>query len=89
MKLVIFGLTISSSWGNGHATLWRGLIRALARNGALLAIAAFAAALGPGPSISTWVAQRSAAELVAIALGLLAGVLVVLLLRSRRKNNRL
>src|SRR4051812_48970314 len=33
MKLVIFGLTISSSWGNGHATLWRGLIRALSRNG--------------------------------------------------------
>lgn len=29
MKLVIFGLTISSSWGNGHATLWRGLCRAL------------------------------------------------------------
>ena len=33
MKLVIFGLTISSSWGNGHATLWRGLIRALSRRG--------------------------------------------------------
>lgn len=31
MKLVIFGLTLSSSWGNGHATLWRGLIRALTR----------------------------------------------------------
>lgn len=31
MKLVIFGLTVSSSWGNGHATLWRGLIRELAR----------------------------------------------------------
>jgi spore maturation protein CgeB len=29
VKLVIFGLTISSSWGNGHATLWRGLCRAL------------------------------------------------------------
>ena len=29
MKLVIFGLTISSSWGNGHAVLWRALIRAL------------------------------------------------------------
>jgi spore maturation protein CgeB len=27
MKLVIFGLSISSSWGNGHATLWRGLCR--------------------------------------------------------------
>ena len=33
MKLVIFGLTVSSSWGNGHATLWRGLIRALGRRG--------------------------------------------------------
>ena len=29
MKLVIFGLSLSSSWGNGHATLWRGLCRAL------------------------------------------------------------
>lgn len=33
MKLVVFGLTISSSWGNGHATLWRGLCRALAERG--------------------------------------------------------
>lgn len=33
MKLVVFGLTISSSWGNGHATLWRGLCRALVRRG--------------------------------------------------------
>src|SRR5262245_56816366 len=33
MKLVIFGLTISSSWGNGHATLWRGLVRELTRRG--------------------------------------------------------
>ncbi|HEY8618337.1 CgeB family protein [Phenylobacterium sp.] len=33
MKLVIFGLTVSSSWGNGHATLWRGLTRALAGRG--------------------------------------------------------
>ncbi len=29
MKLVVFGLTLSSSWGNGHATLWRGLCGAL------------------------------------------------------------
>jgi spore maturation protein CgeB len=29
MKIVVFGLTISSAWGNGHATLWRGLCRAL------------------------------------------------------------
>jgi spore maturation protein CgeB len=30
MKIVIFGLAVSSSWGNGHATLWRGLCRSLA-----------------------------------------------------------
>lgn len=33
MKLVVFGLTVSSSWGNGHATLWRALCRALAAGG--------------------------------------------------------
>jgi spore maturation protein CgeB len=33
MKIVVFGLTVSSSWGNGHATLWRGLCKALRRKG--------------------------------------------------------
>ncbi len=33
MKVVIFGLTVSSAWGNGHATLWRGLSKALIRRG--------------------------------------------------------
>ncbi len=33
MRLVIFGLTVSSSWGNGHATLWRSLIKAMLRRG--------------------------------------------------------
>src|SRR4051812_35496058 len=33
MNIMVFGLTISSSWGNGHATLWRGLAGALARRG--------------------------------------------------------
>lgn len=33
MRLVVFGLTVSSSWGNGHATLWRGLCRALSAMG--------------------------------------------------------
>jgi spore maturation protein CgeB len=33
VKIVVFGLSISSSWGNGHATLWRGLSRALAARG--------------------------------------------------------
>lgn len=33
MKVVVFGLAISSSWGNGHATLWRALARGLAEDG--------------------------------------------------------
>ena len=33
MRIVVFGLTLSSSWGNGHATLWRALIRALGARG--------------------------------------------------------
>lgn len=33
MKIVIFGLAVSSSWGNGHATLWRGLCGSLTRLG--------------------------------------------------------
>jgi spore maturation protein CgeB len=33
MKIIVFGLTISSSWGNGHATPYRAIIRALHRMG--------------------------------------------------------
>ncbi len=33
MKIVIFGLSITSSWGNGHATTFRALVRALHRRG--------------------------------------------------------
>jgi len=33
LKIAIFGLTISSSWGNGHATPYRAILRALARQG--------------------------------------------------------
>jgi spore maturation protein CgeB len=33
VRFVIFGLTISSSWANGHATPWRGLLAALAAQG--------------------------------------------------------
>ena len=33
MRIVVFGLSITSSWGNGHATLWRALVRALAERG--------------------------------------------------------
>lgn len=33
MKIVIFGLSITSSWGNGHATTFRALARALHQRG--------------------------------------------------------
>ena len=33
MKVVFYGLTITSSWGNGHATTYRSLCKALARRG--------------------------------------------------------
>ena len=33
MRIVILGLTITSSWGNGHATTYRGLVRGLERRG--------------------------------------------------------
>jgi spore maturation protein CgeB len=33
MKIVILGLSITSSWGNGHATTYRGLVRELASRG--------------------------------------------------------
>jgi spore maturation protein CgeB len=33
MKLVVFGLSITSSWGNGHATTYRGLLREMAKRG--------------------------------------------------------
>jgi len=33
LRIVICGLSISSSWGNGHATTYRGLVRELAARG--------------------------------------------------------
>lgn len=33
MRIVILGLSITSSWGNGHATTYRSLVKALARRG--------------------------------------------------------
>lgn len=33
LKIIILGLSITSSWGNGHATTYRGLVRELARLG--------------------------------------------------------
>lgn len=32
-RIVVFGLSLSSSWGNGHATTWRSLLRAMQARG--------------------------------------------------------
>jgi spore maturation protein CgeB len=36
MKIVIYGLAITSSWGNGHATTYRSLCKALAQRGRVI-----------------------------------------------------
>lgn len=33
LNIAVFGLSLSSSWGNGHATTWRALLSAMARRG--------------------------------------------------------
>lgn len=33
LRIVVFGLSLSSSWGNGHATTYRSLLRAVAARG--------------------------------------------------------
>jgi spore maturation protein CgeB len=33
LQIVVLGLSITSSWGNGHATTFRGLVKGLARRG--------------------------------------------------------
>lgn len=34
MRFTVFGLSMTSSWGNGHATVYRGLLKELRRRGA-------------------------------------------------------
>jgi spore maturation protein CgeB len=33
LSIVVLGLSLSSSWGNGHATTWRGLLKSFAARG--------------------------------------------------------
>jgi thiol-disulfide isomerase/thioredoxin/uncharacterized membrane protein YphA (DoxX/SURF4 family) len=60
----------------------------LIRNGVLLAAALVVAIAGSGPAIDDWVSARSAAELVAVGLGILAvaAVLYAWNLRSENKS---
>lgn len=61
----------------------------LIRNAVLALPAVFVVAYGPGKSLSDWLSARSAAELVAIGLGIAAAGLVVFCLRLRAENKRL
>lgn len=47
MKLVVLGLSITSSWGNGHATTYRGLLRKMAKRGHRPAAFCLHATVGP------------------------------------------
>jgi uncharacterized membrane protein YphA (DoxX/SURF4 family) len=58
----------------------------LLRNLALAVPAALVAVEGPGPSVSAWVADRTAAELVAIVAGVAAAVLSSFALRFWRES---
>jgi methylamine dehydrogenase accessory protein MauD len=49
----------------------------LIRNGVLGALALFVLIAGPGPAVDTWVGDRSAAELVAVGLGVGASILAL------------
>jgi peroxiredoxin len=61
----------------------------LARNVVLAAAAGIAVGWGPGPAIDTWFADRSAAELIAIFVGLLAIFLLVTAVPMWFENRRL
>jgi thiol-disulfide isomerase/thioredoxin len=61
----------------------------LARNVVLAAMAAFVTVEGPGPSVTAWVGDRTAAELVAVAAGITAVALGAAALRLWRTNRKL
>ncbi len=63
-------------------------IGTLARNGFLLLVALFVSLRGPGPTIDTWISERTPAELslsAAIAAVVLAATVVSLVVERRRK----
>jgi hypothetical protein len=62
MKLVIFGLTITSSWGNGHATTYRGLLREMARRGHQITFFERDALLEPGWPKAAFIEHRFAGD---------------------------
>ncbi|MFL5906595.1 MAG: MauE/DoxX family redox-associated membrane protein [Solirubrobacterales bacterium] len=63
--------------------------RTLARNAVLAILAAILVIRGPGPSIGDWVSERSAAELVAIAVTVAAVALAAFSVWIWRKNKKL
>lgn len=78
VKIVVFGLTISSSWGNGHATLWRGLCHALRAMGHEVVfferdVPYYASARDEGPYGCVWVSYDDFESIVGVARRELSG----------------
>ena len=61
----------------------------LARNVVLAGLAVVALGWGPGPAVDTWVADRTAAELVAVGLGIATLALLGLAIPTWRENRLL
>jgi uncharacterized membrane protein YphA (DoxX/SURF4 family)/thiol-disulfide isomerase/thioredoxin len=61
----------------------------IARNGVLGAIAVFVIGWGPGPALDAWISARSAAELVAVAAGIAAIVLLAVAVQQWFEIKRL
>jgi hypothetical protein len=57
MKIVIFGLTVRSSWGNGHATTWRAPLHQLIARGRDVAFFE----RDVGTLINAWIARGGSA----------------------------
>ena len=63
--------------------------KTLIRNVVLAAVAGLVVVRGPGPSITTWTADRSPVELVGIGAGILVALLAAQSIRLWRKNRTL
>lgn len=99
LLLGVFALAIGIAMANGRAPDCHcfGQIHSepagwgtLARNGALIALAATVAYFGPGPSVPAWITERSVPELAALAVALTAAAVAIYILRgwSRRREQR-
>jgi uncharacterized membrane protein YphA (DoxX/SURF4 family) len=96
LMLFIFGIARALSRGEAPDCHCFGQLHSapagrgtLARNAVLAALAGVVVVYGPGTSLDAWVDARSAAELVAVAIGIVAAVLGTMSVRLWLQNREL